>query len=73
MATQRTGDGMSTYEHQPRGLNTKAAAAYLSLSTSWLRKARMGVTTIPGPEFKKVGTRVIYPLDALDNFLDDRP
>lgn len=55
----------------PRGLDTQAAARYLGLSPSWLRKARMGITTTPGPRFKKVGRKVIYARDSLDAFLDN--
>jgi len=53
-----------------RGFNTQAAAHYLGLSPSWLRKARMGITNTPGPRFKKVGRKVIYARDSLDAFLD---
>ena len=55
----------------PRGYNTGAASNYLGLSTSWLRKARIGATSTAGPKFRKVGRRIIYTKDALDNFLDD--
>ena len=54
----------------PRGFNTDAAARYVGLSTSWLRKARIGITDTPGPAFIKVGRRVIYTKDSLDDFLD---
>jgi hypothetical protein len=54
----------------PRGFNTKAAARYLGLSLSWMRKARMGITATPGPRFKKVGRKCIYTKDSLDEFLD---
>ena len=54
----------------PRGLDTKAAARYLGLSVSWLRKARIGLTETPGPRFKKAGRKCIYPIDGLDKFLD---
>ena len=55
----------------PRGYNTEAASAYLSMSTSWLRKARIGATSTAGPKFRKVGRRIIYTKNALDEFLDD--
>lgn len=55
----------------PRGFNTKAASVFLGISTSWLRKARIGATSTPGPAFKKVGRRVIYTLSSLNKFLDD--
>lgn len=54
----------------PRGFNTKAASVYLGLSTSWLRKSRIGATDTPGPAFIKCGRRVIYTKKSLDDFLD---
>ena len=53
-----------------RGFDTNSAARYVGLSPSWLRKARMGITNCPGPGFIKVGRRVIYTRDSLDEFLD---
>ncbi len=54
----------------PRGFDTISAARYVGLSPSWLRKARMGITNSPGPGFIKVGRRVIYTKNSLDDFLD---
>lgn len=55
---------------EPRGLNTAAAATYLGLSASYLEKARLSQTNIPGPAFKKIGKRVVYLKDSLDKFLE---
>ncbi len=68
--TNSTSDTVADDPLPPRGFNTKSAARYVGLSTSWLRKARMGITAIPGPRFKKVGRKVIYTRDSLDEFLD---
>lgn len=54
----------------PRALNTKEAARFIGMSQSWLRKARIGLTDDPGPKFRKVGRKVIYPLQSLKDFLD---
>ena len=55
--TNSTSDTVADDPLPPRGFNTKSAARYVGLSTSWLRKARMGITAIPGPRFKKVGRK----------------
>ncbi len=54
----------------PRGLSTADASAYTSFSESFLRKARIGLTNTPGPAFKKIGGRIVYLREALDEFLD---
>ena len=54
----------------PRGFSTWGASAYTSFSESFLRKARIGLTNIPGPTFKKIGGRIIYLREDLDAFLD---
>ncbi len=53
-----------------RGLGTTAAAIYTGLSVSFLEKARVNQTTLPGPKFKRFGRRVIYLREDLDAFLD---
>ena len=62
-------DEQST-EIQPRGLSTAAAASFTGLSASFLEKARLNLTKTPGPKFRRIGKRVIYLLDDLNNFLD---
>ena len=56
-----------------RGLGTTAAAAYTGLSASFLEKARVNQTEIPGPRFRRVGRRCIYLRDDLDSYLEDFP
>ena len=68
--TKSTSDTVADDPLPPRGLDTKAAARYVGLSPSWMRKARMGITATPGPIFKKVGRKVLYTRDSLDEFLD---
>ena len=58
---------------EPRGLNTAQAAAYLGLSESYLEKARVNLTDLPGPEFRKIGRRVIYLRESLDSYLSNPP
>lgn len=53
-----------------RGLGTTDAAAYTGLSVSFLEKARVNQTEIPGPKFKRFGRRVIYLRDDLDTYLE---
>ena len=67
--TKSTSDTVADDPLPPHGFNTKAAARYIGMSPSWLRKARMGIGG-PGPKFKKVGRRVIYTIDSLKEFLD---
>lgn len=54
-----------------RGLRTRDAADYIGFSEAFLRKARRGETTVPGPIFKRIGRRVIYLREDLDVFLDE--
>jgi hypothetical protein len=49
-----------------RRLHRKLAATYLGLSLSWLDKARLKGC---GPAYLKIGGRVIYDVDDLNNFL----
>lgn len=53
-----------------RGLRTRDAAEYIGFSEAFLRKARCGLTEVPGPQFKKIGSRVIYLREDLDIFLE---
>ena len=56
-----------------RGLSTALAARYIGLSESFLEKARINQTKLPGPKFKKLGKRVVYLRDDLDAYLDNPP
>ncbi len=56
-----------------RGLATSAAAVYTGLSVSFLEKARVNQTVIPGPKFIRVGRRCIYLRDQLDSYLEHFP
>ena len=58
----------SSYPVQ-RGLNTRSAANYLGFSEAYLRKARRGLTSVPGPKFRRIGGRVIYDRAFLDSWL----
>ena len=66
-------------DHTPiRGLSTKNAAAYLGVSDSYLRKTRLKDKDpdkgwAPGPRYKKLGSKVVYTIEALDEFLDQLP
>ena len=53
-----------------RGLSTAEAAQYTSVSKSFFEKARIGATETPGPQFIKVGRRVVYRRQDLDAWLD---
>ena len=54
-------------------LDVEEAAAYTGMSKSFLDKARsegpIGKRT-PGPRWRKVGRRVLYKLQDLDEWLD---
>lgn len=56
-----------------RGFNTRNAAKYLDFSEGYLRKARRGLTSVPGPKFRRVGGRVIYDKPFLDEWLSSFP
>lgn len=53
-----------------RGLRPRDAAEYIGFSEAFLKKARCGLTEVPGPQFKKIGTRVVYLREDLDAFLE---
>ena len=53
-----------------RGLRPRDAAEYIGFSEAFLKKARCGLTKIAGPNFKKLGSRVVYLREDLDAFLD---
>ena len=53
-----------------RGYHTRGAALYTSLSESFLKKARRGLTKTAGTRFKKIGKRVVYVREDLDAFLE---
>ena len=62
---------MKNYRNiERRGFNTADAAAYIGWSPSFLRRARIGKTKAPGPNFKKHGKRVTYLREDLDAFLE---
>jgi hypothetical protein len=50
-------------------LNVKEAAAYIPCAQSTLNKLR---STGGGPEFIKIGSRVLYDIRDLDKWLEDR-
>jgi hypothetical protein len=58
-----------------RGFKTTAAAAYIGMSASWLRKKRMrapGDPGDPGPAFLRTPDgNVLYLREALDSWLDN--
>lgn len=62
---------------QVGGLGTKHAAEWLDVSESFLRKTRMkrkpDEERIEGPKYKKVGTKVIYTIEFLKEWLDQLP
>ncbi len=49
-----------------RRCDTKEAAAYMGLSPRTLEQLRL---TGGGPKFLKIGSRVIYDLDLIDEYL----
>lgn len=56
-----------------RLLNETEAAAYIGMSRSYLRKARMEGNRrnrTPAPKFIKIDRTVRYPLEELDQWLD---
>ena len=53
---------------EPQAFNTKGTSRIIGMSESWLSKARM-VTPTPGPDFKKVGRKVIYTMPAIQAWL----
>jgi len=64
---------MQNCDIEPRGLSEKLAAQYVGVSVSFLQKDRMnGVlpNRTRGPEFIKVGKRVLYLREDLDKWLD---
>lgn len=69
----KTPENQAKSVYSNRGFSTSAAAVYLGLSESFLQKARVNLTDIPGPEFKKIGRRCLYTREALDAYLDNPP
>jgi hypothetical protein len=58
---------------QRRGLSEAEAATYIGMSRSFLRQARMDgerQNRTPGPPFTKIGRKVLYLKDDLDNWLE---
>ena len=58
---------------KPRGFSTRDAAVILGLSESFLEKARIGQTKTRGPRSIKIGRRVLYLFEDLENYLDNPP
>lgn len=59
---------------QRRGLSEAEAATYIGMSRSFLRQARMDgkrLNRTPGPPFSKIGRKVLYLKDDLDNWLEE--
>ena len=59
--------------HQTRALKEKAAAEYIGMSVSYLRKDRMDGKVADrtiGPRWAKVGKRVVYLREDLDAWLE---
>lgn len=52
-----------------RYLTNEEAAAYLKLSPHTLNKKRV---TGGGPKFRKLGSRVVYAIDDLENWIEAR-
>lgn len=50
-------------------LSTRDAARHLTVSASWLEKARVRGD---GPPFHRLGGRVVYSLEDLDTFVAAR-
>ncbi|UYV38072.1 helix-turn-helix domain-containing protein [Rhodobacteraceae bacterium D3-12] len=54
-------------------LTAREAAAYTSLSESYLAKLRMGTSRTEGPAYILVGLRAVrYKRSALDDWMDGR-
>jgi len=54
----------------PAALDETDASAYLGITISFLRAARLG--RCDGPAFVRYGRAVRYPVEDLDNFIDAR-
>ena len=54
-------------------LNTKKAAEFIGVSESYLRKSRMKNSNVSGPKYKKVGSKVIYKIGHLHEYIDQLP
>ncbi|MFC6632422.1 helix-turn-helix transcriptional regulator [Microbulbifer taiwanensis] len=54
---------------EPRFLDTKQAAQYLSLSAVWLNELRIKGG---GPKFYKLGRAVRYKVEDLDAWVEER-
>lgn len=72
----RTVTGDSSTDTPVRAMPTRAAARYLGISVSMLRKFRLGGRDDPGlkgPDFIRISrTLVVYERTALDRWLDER-
>ena len=68
--TNQPTDNPSAPAIEPRWLKTPAAGVRVGRSTSWLKKARRGLTEFSGPPFRLMGRNVFYRLDELDAWMD---
>jgi hypothetical protein len=59
-------EGNMSFNHAATNYNQKQAARYLGMSTSFLKQKRLDGA---GPAYCRVGKRVIYRQEDLDNFL----
>ena len=60
------------HERQSKVLNEKAAAEYIGMSVSYLQKDRMNGSLrgrTLGPRYAKLGKRVVYLREDLDQWL----
>ena len=64
---------LSVNTPEQRGFNTSNAAIYTDFSEGYLRKARRGLTAVPGPKFRRIGGRCIYDKAFLDEWLSSFP
>lgn len=55
-----------------RGLHEREAADYCGLSAPLLRLGRLGKTKTSTPPFLRIGRRVIYLQDDLDQWLEQQ-
>lgn len=71
MKMQNASNGDNNIQSQV--LNERAAAQYIGMSVSYLQKDRMNdviANRTPGPEWIKVGKRVLYSKHVLDTWLE---
>ena len=63
--------GLTASESQPfHAMDEAQAAKYTGVSVGYLRKSRCKGYGVKGPNYRKIGRRVVYLLQDLDAFLD---